>query len=215
MSRATPNSTPRQPRCGNRHLTRGFTLFEMVIVMGIAAILAAIAIPSYKYVTTANRIASEINALVGDLQFARSEAIKQGQNVTVCISSGGTACTGNASNTAWNTGWIVFADVNGSASVDAGDTVLRVQRPLTGTDTFTGRPDAWWIAPWYITFNREGFAGGPSGFSTSGGGVLAVRTQPVNDSATRCIAISYFGAIQVLTNNGLAYDTNYAGFGCS
>ena len=65
----------------------GFTVTELVIVMTIVGILTAIGVPSYKYVTTSNRISSEINSLLGDMQFARSQAIKQGLTVTVCTSS--------------------------------------------------------------------------------------------------------------------------------
>ena len=71
-----------------RHANRGVTLFEILVVMGIVAMLMAIGIPSYKYVTNANRISAEINGLLGDLQYARSEAIKEGQTVSVCVSSG-------------------------------------------------------------------------------------------------------------------------------
>ena len=66
------------------------------MVMAIVAILAAIGVPSFKYVTASNRIASEINGLLGDMQFARSEAVKQGQSVTVCVSTNGTSCTGGS-----------------------------------------------------------------------------------------------------------------------
>ena len=76
---------------GNRNRHRensaGFTLFELVIVMLIVAVMAAIAIPSFRYVTTSNRIASEVNQLLGDMRFARTEAIKEGQTVTVCSSA--------------------------------------------------------------------------------------------------------------------------------
>ena len=42
---------------------------------------------------TSSRISGEINGLLGDMQYARSEAIKQGQNVVVCVSTTGTDCT--------------------------------------------------------------------------------------------------------------------------
>jgi len=75
----------------------GFTVTELVMVMTIIGILTAIGLPSFKYVTASNRISSEINALLGDMQFARSQAIKQGLTVTVCTSTDGATCnTGGA-----------------------------------------------------------------------------------------------------------------------
>ena len=72
----------------------GFTMTEMVITMAIVAILMAIGVPSFKYVTTSNRLSTEVNGLLGDMQFARSEAIKEGLPVTVCSSLSGTQCDG-------------------------------------------------------------------------------------------------------------------------
>ena len=43
----------------------GFTLLELMITIGIAAILLTIGIPSFRYVTTANRASAEINAPAG------------------------------------------------------------------------------------------------------------------------------------------------------
>ena len=56
----------------------GFTLVELLITITIATILMSIGIPSYKYVTTSNRVSGEINALLADMQFARYEAVKEG-----------------------------------------------------------------------------------------------------------------------------------------
>jgi type IV fimbrial biogenesis protein FimT len=75
-------------RCKRRDA--GFTMTELIVVMMIIGILAAIGAPTFKYVTASNRIASEINGLLGDMQFARSEAVKEGQTVTVCASSNST-----------------------------------------------------------------------------------------------------------------------------
>ncbi len=53
----------------------GFSLTEVAVVMSIVAILLAIGLPSFKYVTASNRVSTEVNGLLGDLQFARSLAV--------------------------------------------------------------------------------------------------------------------------------------------
>jgi len=173
----------------SRRALRGFTLFELVVVMGIVAVLMAIAIPSYKFVTNSNRIASEVNGLLGDLQFARSEAIKEGQSVSVCVSTSGTGCTGG---TAWQNGWIVFSDANGNGSVDAGDLVLRTQSTFSGTDTFTANNSMT-----AVTFNREGFAAG----LPNGALVTLHAATPVSGS-TRCLSMTMVGLMAVQLYNG-------------
>src|SRR5712664_2668940 len=121
-----------------RHAS-GVTLVEILVVMGIVATLMAIGIPSYKYVTNANRISAEINGLLGDLQFARSEAIKEGRTVSVCVSSDQSTCLTTTPDTNWQKGWIVFSDVNGDGNIDTanGDLLLRAQTTFKGTDTFS------------------------------------------------------------------------------
>src|SRR5258708_29489604 len=86
----------------------GFTMIELLIVITIGAILMAIAIPSYRYVTTSNRVAGEINGLLGDVQFARYEAIKEGLNVTICPTQTASDTTCYASTT-WTGGGVVLS----------------------------------------------------------------------------------------------------------
>jgi type IV fimbrial biogenesis protein FimT len=129
----------------------GITLLEVLTVITIVAILMALGVPSYQYVTSANRISGEVNALLGDLQYARAEAIKEGQTVSVCASSNLTTCSGT---TTWQNGWIVFSDVNGTGAVDSpSDTILRAQRAFPLGDTFNANNSMK-----FVTFNREGFA---------------------------------------------------------
>jgi len=76
----------------------GFTLTELVVVMSIVAILLSLGVPSYRSITNSYRLSSEVNGLLGDLMYARAEAIKEGQPVTVCASTNGTTCS---AGTAW------------------------------------------------------------------------------------------------------------------
>jgi type IV fimbrial biogenesis protein FimT len=177
--------------CGSQRVTfgrlglqhSGVSLIEVLTVIVIVAILTTLAVPSFRDVTQRNRIASQINSFIADLQFARSEAIKRGVSVTVCPSTSGAACSGL---NAWHSGWIVFSDVDQSGSVNGSDQVLRRQTGLSNSDTFRVTPAANVV----VTYNREGFA-------NFGASTLKMATSPVNSNATRCVAINRVGRHQV------------------
>jgi len=169
-------------------MCRGFTLTELLAVISIAAVLMAIGAPSYRMITTSSRVSTEINALLGDLQFARAEALKEGQPVTACVSSDGASCTGGSH---WQDGWIVFSDANGNATVDAGDVVLRVQRSLSGADALQANTGLTAIA-----FNREGFA-----LNLPATGVLmTLHDATSNPSFTRCLSVTMAGMLATQTH---------------
>ena len=124
----------------------GFTLVELLITITIATILMSIGIPSYKYVTTSNRVSGEINALLADMQFARYEAVKEGLTTKICpTTAGGTTCSATAT---WSSGgWIVLSGAG---------LVLRQQLPFSSfnsSDVLTNKAGST-----AITFNREGYA---------------------------------------------------------
>jgi type IV fimbrial biogenesis protein FimT len=170
------------------HLPRGFSLFELLVVMCIAGILTSIAVPSYRYVTTSNRIAAEINGLLGDLQYARSEAIKEGQNVTVCVSMDHQTCA--TTTYTWASGWIVT-----NAPTSTTILPMRIQTTFTGTDTLTPNPNFT-----SIVFNREGFATVNSASATNGA-FLSLHATPATTTSTRCLSLTIVGLMTVLTYN--------------
>lgn len=163
----------------------GFSLTEMLIVIAIVAILMAIAVPSYRYVSNSYRMSSEVNGLLGDLMLARGEAIKEGQTVSVCVSKDGLTC--DAGSLTWQEGWIVFQDVNANGTVDPGETILRVQQAFGGADTFVASNNVS-----AVTFNREGFATGAAGaafVSTT----VTLHDSTANSAWTRCLIVSAVG----------------------
>lgn len=165
-----------------RRRSGGYTMVELATVISIAAVLVSIGVPSYQYITRVNRIAAEVNGLLGDLQYARMEAVKEGQFVSVCPSADQQSCTGG---TSWSVGWIVFQDPNSNQAVDAGETVLRARQAFTGQDSATSDQGAG-----AITFNREGFAGLPAP-----GTRVAVMDNTNNAVYTRCLNVTPIGSL--------------------
>ena len=167
----------------------GFTLTELMVVTAIVAILFAIGIPSFKYVTNANRATSEVNGLLGDLMYARAEAIRRGIPVVVCASADGQTC---ANVPIWEGGWIACV-ANVAGTCDNTSAVLRVQKPFTSTDTL--RPDGNSNAA-AITFSRVGFATGMN----AGGAIFTLHDASANRTWTRCLAVTVVGMLATSDN---------------
>jgi type IV fimbrial biogenesis protein FimT len=174
----------------------GFTLIELLTVSAVIAILLAIGVPSFRYVTTANRASAEINGLLGDMQFARAEAIREGQWVTICASSDGLTCAGGAGNN-WNIGWIVFSDPPDTGVFNsATDSYLKQQKPFSSTDTLQSDHNVN-----TVTFSREGFAMSlplPVTFT-----LHDVNSTP---AFTRCLSATIVGALSTQIGGGLTAE---------
>ena len=111
----------------------GFTLLELLVTVALIAIVMAIAVPSMSTFTQNDRLTTNINQLVGHLAYARSEAVKRSQQVSVCVSNDAATCTGGS----WADGWIVYIDADADNSFTAGEELLRVQQALGGNNSLT------------------------------------------------------------------------------
>jgi type IV fimbrial biogenesis protein FimT len=177
----------------------GVTMMELLIVLTVAGILLGIGASSYKSITTSFRISSEINGLLGDMQYARSEAIKQGQNVVICVANpAGNDCAAN--DTHWQDGWIVFVDTSTTnAKTTAGNAalVLRTQPAFTGvgtgaSDTLTDGVTS------SVSYNRDGLALGLlTTMSGVGGALIPLHDSTNNATRTRCLQVTNAGNVSV------------------
>ena len=79
---------------------QGVTLVEVLVVVAILSILAAIAVPSFIEQLQQQRVEGAAEGLVAAMQNAKAEAIKTNNDMRIVFTSSGGVCTGTAcSNT--------------------------------------------------------------------------------------------------------------------
>ena len=100
--------------------TRGFTMIELLMVITVIAILAAVGMPAFNGMVLNSRIRTATFDMYSSLTFARSEAIKRNTQVDVVPAAIG----------GWVNGWTVQFGI-------APATVLRSQDPIPSI-TFAG-----------------------------------------------------------------------------
>src|SRR2546423_5675344 len=113
--------------CRVRRQTRGYTLTEMLMAVGIVIVLAALCVPSFRAFTTSQQMRGVAYDLYGDVLFARSEAIKRNAGTSVARIGG-----------SWSKGWNV---------IDADGNVIRSHPIAAGTLGVAGPPAALQFAP--------------------------------------------------------------------
>ncbi len=164
--------------------SRGFTLIEFAITLGIVAILVSMAIPSFGAMMANSHVRSTSSELTAAFATARAEALRTRTAVTICARENNKCATGNNSN-AWNNGWIVFVDIDGNGSVNGSERIITESIALpsgidiTGNAQFIFRSSGTASTQGTITIRKSGASSGRDLSITSGGRAMskAVVTQ--------------------------------------
>lgn len=179
-----------------RSASKGFTLVELMVTVSVLAILVGLALPDLRSFLVSNRLSSDVNGLIGLLNYARSEAIVRNQNVVVCPKTNGAGIT--CVNTQF---WgefetQVFVDVDGNNQRDATDVLLKTipATDPTGLERRINRVTNTSV----IRFGAVGFAQVPHRFD-----IFAIGDAAFEIKYGRTICISKPGRVRVATaNNG-------------
>ncbi|MFT3858790.1 MAG: GspH/FimT family pseudopilin [Aquabacterium sp.] len=118
-----------------RSASSGFTLIELMVTVTILAILLALGVPSLTEMMRDKAANASAEALAADLRLARMEAVKRGQQVSLCGVVLKTPAGGGApqyecmttQNGAWANGWMIIPV--------GSNTPTKVQEPHLGIDT--------------------------------------------------------------------------------
>ena len=204
-----PHRLSRPPVCAaapwRRSAQRGVTLMELMIVLSIAAILLAFAVPSFQEFVARNRLEGAAQELMTSLQLARSEATRRGAQVTLRLN-------GTAGSKDWGSGWTMFVDGDGDGTLDTGEEVIRQGMALTVPLTLIGSSSF----DTFIAFNRDGRltnAGGGyfvvcQGSSLTEGGQSRARAVLVNGAGRVRMAARNSSSVPVTDTGALTSCTN-------
>lgn len=160
----------------------GFTLIEMMVTLAIAVILVVAAVPAFNTIIQNNRAITLSNTFTSAVNYARSEAVKQGQSVSMCAASD-TTQTSCGNNTNWTNGWIVFNDPTAGGSVTSAANILKVQQQLDAGTTVTTTLS-------YIAFL-------PTSYATTGAGTYTLKATGCAGNNGRIVTISVTGETTV------------------
>jgi type IV fimbrial biogenesis protein FimT len=131
----------------NHSGARGFSLPELLTVLAIAAILAALALPDMGAVLRAQRLKVAANDLFGAIGATRAQALARNTRVQMAPR--------DPAGSDWSRGWTVFVDRDGDGVLGAADEIVSEHAPLTGGIAihFAMTSAA---APFYIAYNGAG-----------------------------------------------------------
>ncbi|CAN5770123.1 type IVa pilus pseudopilin TppE [soil metagenome] len=171
-------------------------MIELMVVVALVALLATLGVGSFARMIASAAVSAHTNSFIADSRYARSEALKRGENVTMCRAAEPEAptpvCAGSQAGGGWESGWIVFVDLDGSNTRSADEPLLRVQQAMTDSGGI-GRSGG-------VAFNQLRYR--PTGWSIGSTATLRFKPSLAQDqfdpALGRTVCVSNLGRTRVL-----------------
>lgn len=165
--------------CGQR----AFSLYELLITLGIFALVLTLGLPSFGNIVASHRLRTEINALFHAIHLARKESVVRRRVVTICPTRDGWICEPTLD---WSSGWMMFVnnDRSGADRRDPDEPILRRSKPQSGVR---------------ITANRRSFSLRSTVLRATNG--TLVFCDPAGRVSPRALVVSYTGRPRVASND--------------
>ena len=159
--------------------SRGITLVEMLVALGLVALLGGAAVPLIRTLLLEARMTEAVNALVHGIHAARQLAQTEMRDAVVCRSTGAMQCSPPGD---WSDGWIVFVNRDGDdpSMVDAGEPIVVAQQRRVGVS---------------MTSNRRAYVLHPSYLRATNGTVVFCDKRGARSA--RAVVVSYTGRPRV------------------
>ena len=85
----------------------GYSLYELLMTLGLFALLLTVGIPSMGNIVANHRLRTEVDALFHAIHHARKESVVRRRVMTICPTRDGQSCGTRAD---WSVGWMMFVN---------------------------------------------------------------------------------------------------------
>lgn len=169
---------------------KGFSLFELIVTLGLVALILTIGVPSFGNIVANQRLRTDVDAVFHAIHLARKESIARRRVVSICPSVDGQQCDRTRD---WSGGWMTFVNIDRDwpAVRDADEPVLRHNLVASANQ---------------VIANRESFSLRSTDLRATNGTLIFCDRS--GRARTRAIVVSYTGRPRIAYENtrGVAYD---------
>ncbi len=173
-----------------RYRQMGYSLYELIMTLGLAAIILGLGVPSFGHLAADKRLLVESTALFHAVHRARQESIVRRRVVTICPSADARYCDPEGD---WSQGWIVFVNRGRTGLALRNDSETLISHHKVGATA-------------QIRSNRAAFSFRSTHLRATNG-TLTICDRS-NRAESRAVVISYTGRPRVARKNtrGKAYQ---------